>query len=134
MCDGNLQANWAVRHFKGGVVKQRKSRSCVYLPWDVGLPAAPCLTEVLQDGARLVLLDALGHHVQDVVHHGCPELQVKVGLNALLGDLQLPGQHVETQCMCTSHDVEATRHSTNRGSDASSHMIYFRSALGSLVY
>lgn len=40
---------------------------------------------MLQDGPGLVLLDALWHHVQDVVHHSSTELQVKVGLHALLG-------------------------------------------------
>ena len=40
-----------------------------YLPGDVRLPAPPRLAQVLQDDARLVLLDALRHHVQDVVHH-----------------------------------------------------------------
>lgn len=55
-----------------------------YLPGDVGLPAAPRLREVLQDGSGLVLLDALRHHVQDVVHHGRTQLQVKVGLHTLL--------------------------------------------------
>jgi hypothetical protein len=40
---------------------------------------------VLQDGLGLVLLHALGHHVQDVVHDSGPQLQVKVRLDALLG-------------------------------------------------
>ena len=40
---------------------------------------------MLQDGPGLVLLDALGHHVQDVVHDGGTQLQVKVGLHTLLG-------------------------------------------------
>lgn len=56
-----------------------------HLPRDVGLPAAPGLAEVLQDGPGLVLLDALGHHVQDVVHDCGAQLKVKVGLNTLLG-------------------------------------------------
>lgn len=42
---------------------------------------------MLQDGASLVLLDTLWHHVQDVVHDSRSQLQVKVRLNALLGDL-----------------------------------------------
>ncbi len=54
-----------------------------HLPRDVGLPAAPGLAEVLEDGARLVLLDPLRHHVDDVVHHGGAQLQVKVALHAL---------------------------------------------------
>lgn len=57
-----------------------------YLPGDVGLPAPPGFAEVLQDGAGLVLLDPLRHHVQDVVHDGRAQLQVKVRLHALLGD------------------------------------------------
>lgn len=55
------------------------------LPGDVGLPAPPGLTEVLQDGSGLVLFDALWHHVQDVVHHGSTQLQVKVRLHTLFG-------------------------------------------------
>ena len=37
----------------------------------------------LQDGARLVLLDPLGHHVEDVVHDRRSQLKVKVTLNSL---------------------------------------------------
>ena len=40
-----------------------------HLPRDVGLPAAPRLGQVLQDGPRLVLFDSFRHHVQDVVHY-----------------------------------------------------------------
>lgn len=58
---------------------------CADLPGDVGFPAPPGLAEVLQDGPGLVLLDALGHHVQDVVHHGGTQLQIEVRLHALLG-------------------------------------------------
>ncbi len=54
-----------------------------HLPRDVGLPAAPGLAQVLEDGARLVLLDPLRHHVDDVVHHGGAQLQVEVALHAL---------------------------------------------------
>jgi hypothetical protein len=49
------------------------------------LPAAPGLAEVLQDGLGLVLLHALRHHVQDVVHDGRAQLEVVVRLDALLG-------------------------------------------------
>mmetsp|Transcript_21771 Transcript_21771/g.52021 ORF Transcript_21771/g.52021 Transcript_21771/m.52021 type:complete len:220 (-) Transcript_21771:2237-2896(-) len=55
------------------------------LPRDVCLPAAPRLAEVLEDGPRFVLLDALWHHVQDVVHDRGAELEIKVALDALLG-------------------------------------------------
>ena len=41
---------------------------------------------MLQNGPGLVLLDALWHHVQDVMHHGCSQLQIEVGLDPLLGD------------------------------------------------
>mmetsp|Transcript_61033 Transcript_61033/g.143984 ORF Transcript_61033/g.143984 Transcript_61033/m.143984 type:complete len:850 (-) Transcript_61033:159-2708(-) len=54
------------------------------LPGDVGLPAPPRLREMLQDDLALVLLHALGHHVQDVVHHRRAQLQVVVALHALL--------------------------------------------------
>ena len=39
---------------------------------------------MLEDGPGLVLLDALWHHVQDVVHHCSSQLQVKVTLHSLL--------------------------------------------------
>mmetsp|Transcript_10204 Transcript_10204/g.41240 ORF Transcript_10204/g.41240 Transcript_10204/m.41240 type:complete len:678 (+) Transcript_10204:3871-5904(+) len=54
------------------------------LPRYVGLPAPPRLRKMLQDGLRLVRLDALGHHVQDVVHHRRAELEVEVRLDPLL--------------------------------------------------
>mmetsp|Transcript_4532 Transcript_4532/g.13244 ORF Transcript_4532/g.13244 Transcript_4532/m.13244 type:complete len:1314 (+) Transcript_4532:2393-6334(+) len=56
-----------------------------HLPGDVGLPAAPGLGEVLEDGAALVGLDPLGHHVDDVVDDRGAQLEVKVRLDALLG-------------------------------------------------
>lgn len=55
------------------------------LPWDVCFPAPPGLAEVLQDGSGLVLFDPLRHHVQDVMHHSCTQLQVKVRLHTLFG-------------------------------------------------
>lgn len=55
-----------------------------YLPRNVGLPAAPGFTEVLQNCSGLVLFDAFRHHVQNVMHHGCPKLKVKVRLYSLL--------------------------------------------------
>ena len=62
------------------------AREARHLPGDVGLPAPPGLGQVLQDGAGLVGLDARGHGVEDVVHDGGAELEVEVGLDALLGD------------------------------------------------
>mmetsp|Transcript_21407 Transcript_21407/g.67173 ORF Transcript_21407/g.67173 Transcript_21407/m.67173 type:complete len:241 (+) Transcript_21407:4296-5018(+) len=41
---------------------------------------------MLQDGSRLVRLDTLGHHVEDVVHDGGAELEIEVRLDPLLGD------------------------------------------------
>lgn len=41
---------------------------------------------MLQDRLRLVLLNRLGHHVQDVVHNCRAELEIKVRFNALLRD------------------------------------------------
>jgi len=61
----------------------RKARN---LPWDVGFPAAPCLRKMLEDGPGLVGLDTLRHHVENVVHHRCTELEIKVRLHALLRD------------------------------------------------
>lgn len=43
---------------------------------------------MLQDCARLVRLDSLWHHVQDIVHDCRAELQVVVRLDALFGHLQ----------------------------------------------
>lgn len=63
-----------------------KAKRDIYLPGNIGLPAPPSLAQVLQDGPGFVLLDPFWHHVQDVVHHSCPELQVKVRLHALLRD------------------------------------------------
>lgn len=55
-----------------------------HLPGNVGLPAAPGFTEVLQDRPGLVLFDSLRHHVQNVMHHSCPKLKVKMRLHSLL--------------------------------------------------
>lgn len=63
-----------------------RGRHARNLPGDVGLPATPRLGEVLEDRLGLVLLDALGHHVEDVVHDGGAELEVEVRLDTLLGD------------------------------------------------
>lgn len=57
---------------------------CTHLPRNIGLPAPPSLREMLQNGPCLILLDALRHHINDVVHHGRAQLQVEVGLHALL--------------------------------------------------
>ena len=53
-------------------------------PWDVRLPAPPRLRQVLQNRARLVRLDALRHHVQNVLQHCRTQLQIVVRLHALL--------------------------------------------------
>jgi len=45
----------------------------------------PQLRVHLQDGAALVCLDALGHHVEDVVHDRGAQFEVVVRLDALLG-------------------------------------------------
>ena len=50
----------------------------------VGLPATPRFRQMLQNGLRLVLLDRLGHHVEDVVHHGSTQLKIIVRLHTLL--------------------------------------------------
>mmetsp|Transcript_19442 Transcript_19442/g.63358 ORF Transcript_19442/g.63358 Transcript_19442/m.63358 type:complete len:470 (-) Transcript_19442:1597-3006(-) len=92
-----------------------RRRHARHLPRDVGLPAAPGLGEVLQDGARLVRLDALGHHVQDVVHHRRAQLEVVVRLDALLGHrlgdalggaaLELPGEQVAKPALEQRHNA-----------------------------
>ena len=38
-------------------------------PRDIGFPAAPRFTQMLQNGSRFVLLDSLRHHIQNIVHH-----------------------------------------------------------------
>lgn len=48
------------------------------LPGNVGFPAAPGFTEVLQDCPGLVLFDPLRHHVQNIMHHSCPQLKVEM--------------------------------------------------------
>ena len=73
-----LHLNVAQDHVLDG---RRQSRD---LPRDVGFPAAEGLGEMLKDGAGLVLLDALRHHVEDVVHDGGPKLQIEVRLDPLL--------------------------------------------------
>lgn len=57
-----------------------------HLPRDVGLEATPRLCKVLQNGLGLVLLDALRHHVEDVVHDGGTELEIEVRVDPLLRD------------------------------------------------
>jgi len=41
---------------------------------------------MLQDGSGFVLFDPFWHHVQNVMHYSCPQLQVKVRLHTLLCD------------------------------------------------
>lgn len=41
---------------------------------------------MLQDRLRLVLLDSLGHHVEDVVHDGRTEFEIEMRLDTLLRD------------------------------------------------
>jgi hypothetical protein len=66
-------------------VQGRKGRN-VEMGLTVSLPATPCLRKMLEDGLGLVLLDTLGHHVENVVHDGSSELEVEVGLDPLLRD------------------------------------------------
>ena len=85
------------------------------LPGDVGLPATPRLAQVLQDGLGLVLLDALWHHVQDVMHDGRTKLEIEVTLDPLLGDrlghalvlaaLELPREQVAEPPLQQRHDA-----------------------------
>lgn len=55
------------------------------LPRNVGLPATPCLTEMLQDDTGLVGTNTLRHHVKNIVKHSSVQLQVELRLNSLLG-------------------------------------------------
>ena len=52
----------------------------------IGLPASPRLTQMLEDRLRLVLLDTLGHHVQNIVHDCSPQFQIELRLYTLLRD------------------------------------------------
>ena len=54
------------------------------LPGDIRLPASPSLGQVLQDCLRLVLLDRLRHHVENVMHDGSAKFEIVVGLDSLL--------------------------------------------------
>lgn len=75
-----------------------------YLPRDVSFPTPPGFTQMLQDRSGFVLLDTFRHHVNDIVHNGSSQLQVKVGFYSLLGNgfsnsfrvtaLELPRQQV----------------------------------------
>ena len=40
---------------------------------------------MLQNGLRLVLLDGLGHHVQDIMHDSSAKFKIVMRLNTLLG-------------------------------------------------
>ena len=60
-------------------------RQARHVPDRVRLEAPPRLAQVLQNRARLVGLDALGHHVDNVVHDRRSELEIKVTLDSLLG-------------------------------------------------
>mmetsp|Transcript_6179 Transcript_6179/g.20144 ORF Transcript_6179/g.20144 Transcript_6179/m.20144 type:complete len:665 (-) Transcript_6179:1552-3546(-) len=86
-----------------------------HLPRNVRLPAAPGFREVLEDRLGLVGLDALGHHVEDVVHDGGAEFEVEVRLDALLRDglgdalgvaaLELAGEQVAEPPLEEGHDA-----------------------------
>ena len=54
------------------------------LPGDIRLPASPSLGQVLQDCLRLVLLDRLRHHVENVMHDGSAKFEIVVRLDSLL--------------------------------------------------
>mmetsp|Transcript_33281 Transcript_33281/g.109100 ORF Transcript_33281/g.109100 Transcript_33281/m.109100 type:complete len:1053 (+) Transcript_33281:4096-7254(+) len=92
-----------------------RSRQAGHLPRNVGLPAAPGLGQVLQDGPGLVRAHALRHHVDDVVHDGRAQLEVEVtlytllrdGLRDTLGDtaLELPRQQVAQPTLQKRHDA-----------------------------
>mmetsp|Transcript_14739 Transcript_14739/g.38930 ORF Transcript_14739/g.38930 Transcript_14739/m.38930 type:complete len:664 (+) Transcript_14739:435-2426(+) len=92
-----------------------RSRQAGHLPRNVGLPAAPGLGQVLQDGPGLVRAHALRHHVDDVVHDGCAQLEIEVALHALLRDglrytlghaaLELPRQQVAQPTLQQRHNT-----------------------------
>lgn len=60
------------------------SRHSRNLPRNVCLPTPPSFGQMLQNCFGLVLLDGLRHHVQNIVHYGCTELEIIVRLYALL--------------------------------------------------
>lgn len=53
------------------------------LPGNVGFPAAPRLTQMLQYSFSFVSFDPLRHHIWDVFDHGRSQLEVILALNAL---------------------------------------------------
>lgn len=52
----------------------------------IRLPTTPSFRQVLQDRLRLVLLDRLWHHVQNIMHDCGTKLQVIMRFHTLLGD------------------------------------------------
>ncbi|RUP50906.1 hypothetical protein BC936DRAFT_137166 [Jimgerdemannia flammicorona] len=76
---------------------------------------SPCLAQMLQDGFALVRLNPLGHHIDDIVHDGGAELEVIVGLDALLGDglcdtfgvttLEMTGEQVAEPALQERHNT-----------------------------
>lgn len=52
----------------------------------VGFPATPSFGKMLQNRLGFILLDSLGHHVENVVHDCGSKLEIKVRFNPLLGD------------------------------------------------
>jgi hypothetical protein len=61
-------------------------RQTWHFPWDVGLETAPCFAEMLKNGTGLVGTDALGHHVEDVVHYRGAQFEIVVAFHSLFGD------------------------------------------------
>ena len=120
-------------------------RHAGYLPRDVRLPAPPRLAQVLQDRARLVHLDALWHHVDDVVHHGRAQLDVEVALNTLLrhvlGDsrgvspLELPGEKVAEPALEQGDNAskEEEPHAPARGPETDSGTLSHRPGVEAVV-
>lgn len=41
---------------------------------------------MLQDSLGFILLDRLGHHIEDIMHHSSTQLEIEMGLDSLFRD------------------------------------------------
>ena len=85
------------------------------LPRNVGLPTTECLRQMRKNHPGLVLLDALGHHIQNVVHHAGTQFQVEMTFNSLLGHILRKRLGVTTLEL-TSEEI--TKPTLEKGGDA----------------
>ncbi|KAI3486863.1 hypothetical protein L1887_49501 [Cichorium endivia] len=95
-------------------------RRQIRAPRRVAAARAPGLLEVTHDGLDLVLTHALGHGIEDVVHHGGTQLEVHGGLDALLGDglrAAAASSALELACEQIAEPALEQRHDTAQEED-----------------